>query len=451
MSLAAPVSSASPAVGRSCLPTAAAPLRLVTGLDSAPGTSEDQGCDLDAAAEPHLRAWRRGEITADDLRRNLATLIAGCDVPLLVAHRAVAARPGDPRLREDLAEQLRTLLVDKMLPPSTTFDPERAGSVRGWAWNFASAAAGFQHRDLTRFYARFRLLATGEWNGLDSESGPLPPATPALQPSRGQVPSSTVPFDDPDRCAAVAEAVTALGRAGLGDPHLQAEALLAGLGLPEPRRLTRLEDRERLQRQLSRDPTLARRSLVAWLRTHRAGITRPGDEDIDPMLMGVWDRFDVEQVCRLASCSTDRTRRDLPAHVVALSAVSPRPRPASKRIRSFVAAVVARAGVGDDIVRDTAAAYVEAECEPVARRATTLRDIDAVLERHARLRRGFDRLLREVAVLESDLGTGPEDIHRELARLAYDEGLLFRSRLRARLQAVHAPDHGTDLAEQSHS
>ena len=82
-------------------------------------------------------------------------------MPSVVARRLCACngRGFDARLHADLTEKLRTLLVDKMLPPSTTFDPRRPCSIRGWAWNLASTAAVYQRRDLRRFYARFQLLA----------------------------------------------------------------------------------------------------------------------------------------------------------------------------------------------------------------------------------------------------------------------------------------------------
>ncbi len=388
--------------------------------------------DLDLTAEPHLAAWRRGELGVDQLRRILASLIADSDVPELVARRAAAGRPGDLRLGDDLAEQLRTLLVDKMLPPSTTFDPELAGSVRGWAWNFASTAAGFQHRDLTRFYQRFRLLATGEWTGLDEASRPLPAVL--TQPPVLPATTSTPALADPDHCDDVADAVRALRRGERDDPHLQAEALLTGLALPAPTRLPLLIDRDRVRRQLGDDATLGRRSLVAYLRSHHTD--EPVPADIDPLLMTVWAPLTVEQASLLAGCSSDRARRHLPAHTVALSACSPLPRPSSKRIRSFVTTVTHRAGVVDDSVRDAAAAFVEAECEPVARHATTHHDLEGVLRRHQHLRRRFDTLIHDVAALESVLGDDPDQVRRSLTEIAHD-GLLFGSRLRSTLAAVY--------------
>lgn len=378
--------------------------------------------DLDDAAGPHLAAWRAGELDADSLRRRLAGLLDRSDVPMLVARRVAARHSSEPRMAGDLTEHLRSLLVDKMLPPSTMFDPAQAGSVRGWAWKLATTAAGYKSRELTRFYQRFLLLAEGDWPELSRE-----PAQP-----------STAEDPDPDHCDDVADAVRSMRRDDREAPHVQAAALLEGLGLPSPSRLTLLEDRERVHALLLEDHTLAHRSLVAFLRSTRTG--EPTPEDIDPTLVHIWDRLTAEQAGLLASCSTDRSRRHLPAHTVALAASCPLPRPSGKRIRTFLAAVSRRAGMSDDRIREAAAAFVESECEPVARRATAITDLGSVLERHQHLRRRFDQLLVKVAQLDCELGADPDEVRRTLARIAHDEGALFQPRLRSAVAAVVSPD-----------
>ena len=215
---------------------------------------------LDWLAEPHLAAWRRGLLEDDSLRRKLAELIAESDVPSAVAHRVCAfnGRGFDARLHADLTEKLRTLLVDKMLPPSTTFDPRKASSIRGWAWNLASTAAVYQRRDLRRFYERFQLLASSDLATVSSDRG--------MASMTGAAPLPTDPGAwDLDTCADVADAVQTLAKPDRQLVHLQAEALLTGLGLPSLQRIPQLADRERVTNLLEDDPTLALRSLNVWL------------------------------------------------------------------------------------------------------------------------------------------------------------------------------------------
>ncbi|HEY5785003.1 MAG TPA: hypothetical protein VIT65_09520, partial [Microlunatus sp.] len=392
---------------------------------------------LDWLAEPHLAAWRRGLLDDDSLRRKLAELIAESDVPSAVAHRVCAfnGRGFDARLHADLTEKLRTLLVDKMLPPSTTFSPRKASSIRGWAWNLASTAAVYQRRDLRRFYERFQLLASSDLTTVSSDR------------RMASMTGATAPTDpkpwDLDTCADVADAIQTLAKPDRQLVHLQAEALLTGLGLPSLQRIPQLADRERVTNLLEADPSLALRSLNVWLaaatpqpdsRTRRAAsptgtaasaacassLTSPANqyehepaaacEPVDLSLLSLWDQFNPEQAGRLVSCAGSRARRLQVAHTVAVAATCPLPRPALKRIRTFVSAVAAAAKDRDEAVREVAAAFVETECEPVARRATMHIDIPGVLERHQRLKESFERHLAAVAALDSDLGRCPADV-----------------------------------------
>lgn len=313
--------------------------------------------------------------------------------------------------------------------------------MRVWAWNLASSAAVWQQRDLGRFYERFRLLATSEWAGLSD----LPNGTEPRTSSPATTPTRQIPSFDPDRCADVADAVEGLTRPDRQDLHLRAEALLTGLGLPPIRRISCLVDRQRIHQQLAGDELLASGSLAAWLAAAsepaepRAGaplLRGPEQPEFEPALTAIWDQFSVERATRLLTCGGTRQWREILDHTVAMAAVAPLPRPAPKTIRSFVSAVVAASGRRHEAIRDVAAAFVEVECEPVARRATTPHDLSAIMERHQRLKAAFVAQLRQVAGLDSALGGDPMAVRRHLYRLAQHEGLLFSSPLEAGLRTI---------------
>lgn len=401
-----------------------------------PVSASRQSDHLDVTAAPVLAAWRQGDLGADDVRRRLAELLVACDVASIVSRRALvmSGRGHDQRLHADLAEKLRGLLQDKMLPPSTMFDPAKAGSVRGWAYNLATAAAHWYLKSLQRHDDRFRLLEPAEWSGLSNRSH-----QPSTQVTAGDSPASPMAVEaefDPDRCADITEAVAKTSRPDRDGVQFRAEALLAGLGLPPVRRLPDLADRERVYRLLSSDPTLAFRSLQQWMSSHR------GEEPAtaaDPMIQRVWSCFTPSQMDRLLACADSLDHRIQIAHLIAVAAVAPMPRPSAKKIRTFVSSAVAASktpthlnagrpsATGLRAVREAAAAFVESECEPVARHATAVIDLPAVLAEHERKKATLEVRLREVAALRTPLGDQRQQVLDSLRRLADRGDPLFTS------------------------
>lgn len=374
------------------------------------------------------------------MRRRLAELLVACDVAPNVSRRAVvmSGRGHDQRLHADLAEKLRGLLQDKMLPPSTMFDPAKAGSVRGWAYNLATAAAYWYLKALRRHDDRFRLLEPAEWSGLSNRSH-----QPSTRVTAGDFPVSPMAVEaefDPDRCADITDAVAKTSRPDGDGIQFRADALLAGLGLPPVRRLPDLADRERVYRLLASDPTLAFRSLQQWMSPDRG---KEPTTAADPMIQRVWSGFTPAQMGRLLACADSLDYRTQIAHLIAVAAVAPMPRPSAKKIRTFVSSVVAasklppathlkqRRPPATEIgaVREAAAAFVESECEPVARHATAVIDLAAVLAEHERKKATLEARLREVAALRTPLGDQRQQVLDSLRRLADSGDPLFTSGL----------------------
>lgn len=332
------------------------PATLPAGL---PELGEHPTTDqIDERVRSLIEAHFQGEIDEVATRREITSMLYVSGIPNEEAQRAKA--PLTPQQRFDLGEALLHLLTDKMLSGNFfSLETGRTSSLCGWARQVAKAAVASEIRNARRATNR---------NG-----DPWDPQNHSFERAAGSgqrlVVNDAYSTHVDGAVTTLVEEFTERTR-GMRDTDrvvASAETLCFALGIEPALRPERMEDRDACLAALTTDENLAHRSLKAWnALVHGSDASAVGD--VDDRLLALWDEQTEDSTTELL------TRPAHVAHMLALAAVSPLPRPNKKALQKFKTVVMAGNGIRDKRWRELASslvdAYVASEYEAVSQYAT---------------------------------------------------------------------------------
>lgn len=395
-----------------------APVDLTTDPDtiSAVIAARSSGkSSLDRHIADICTAVTTGSMDPGAARQVVASLLARQRIIADVVRSIANMRPSD---REELADEVQMEVSRKVLDPAASgafnFTVAVDASACGWARKTAANAAMTKLRSMRRQSQRM-----GE---------PTEPSDLAYLPQVGYEiePDSELALTDLLLYGAAMERFNA-ARAGTRVAsrfRIGVDAVIesSASGLRRCVRPHGHATRSAILDTLEDDPTVAYRSLAAWVSTvYDRGTQADVDPDIATAMLMLWD--DQTEDSALTMLDMD------PLWAVAFvrAAVDPWPRPALRQIRTMrrLAAETA-AGSGGLAWRRLAAAlvtsFVAHECEWVSAFATTedshskARQVGHVVARNA-----FASLCEQAALFDSrPLGATPDQVRESLSRLMTD-------------------------------
>lgn len=401
---------------------AAASAALASNLQRrGPASSTDAECH-----ELILR-WSRGEVSEREARRGLAALLQASGVALQVAREQHAVHYGltpGPQLVQDIESELSDFLYRRITEdgPEAFFNLERAlhSSTVGWARQTMRVARRTVMRTLhNRTIAHTVLVSPTVDDDRAPEEG-----TASTRAYRSATAAEVFSPDELTQRILFEEATNWLRsnahhHRGAVRSSAGVAALRFAFGLP---RLVRpgVSTRRRLVGVLQASPLAAHRAAEAMLGC-LAGTDdwRASWKAADQDLMALWDDFSRDRLAVLVD------RDPTLAHLLALDAISDRPRPdraSIRRIRATVRDAVPRDGRGrrapgwatcaDSLVN----AYLAEEFEAVSAFDTTGSDTRAekLASREMALDRAFDDYQRAVGFPGAPLGATHQEIRDRL-------------------------------------
>lgn len=308
--------------------------------------------EIDEAARGLAVAVVAGELVEHEARARMAGLLLSSRV-----HESVAWSYGTlpVQVRFDLAENLLACLVGRILDVDSTFDLTRiqTGSLCGWARVLAVKVAQYD-----------RAVRPAGMDAVTRIVDPTPP--PNVHGAGGMVgdeETSTfhaamafegltaedavlAEWDDSERFSQALERVehlTGHARGSVRD-HASAAALREVLRLPALCVPESTDERAELLALVLHDETLARRSLVqmaALVCTEPPSRPAPGDEPVGELLLSLWDDFHPDQLESLM------VRPTKAAHILAVDALTPMPKPSRAAVRTMARVVRAASAQKD--------------------------------------------------------------------------------------------------------
>lgn len=394
--------------GRSAFRESPAHLSGMTTCTVAPPASTGALTDdVDHVVHCHIDRYLAGEIDDRTARREICGALYAAGI-----HKDVAGRRTDlpHQTRADLAERLLHLLVEKLTDGSFySLATGRDRSACGWARQVARTALPSELRNHRRASVR---------NGT-----PVDPTSHAFSAVVDKAAAlRTVDPQSVQHEAVVSELLDDYARRTRGmreRERVQAAArtLCVGLGVPAALRPESMVDRDRCLAALGADDTLAHRSLRAW-RAMVFGPATAADTEVDELLVALWDDQTEDSSAELLA------QPARVAHLLALAAVSPLPRPPAKLVQRLRTAVVAAGDPRDrqwrELATDLVDCYVAAEFEACSDYATLDEDARrAALISHHEARERFDLVLARAASYPgAPCGDTPSEVLASLGQAA---------------------------------
>lgn len=370
---------------------------------------------IDAYCHNVIDQHFNGNISEEEARRAILGAVFQAGLHTDVAERRTELTP---QARVDLSERLLTLLTNQVLvvsdkPSAFVLGEARRSSVCGALRQYLKACAPSEMRNLRRATNR---------NGAASDPTSHEFAAAAhSSPHLVVVDAHSAHVDDD--IADLVEKFTTRTRGMRETDRVMAcaETLCIGLGVEPALRPETMADRDYALKKLVADERLAFESLRA-LTSLVYGSDRNAVGDVDDRLMSLWDEQSEDSAREILS------RPPRVAHMLAIAAVSPLPRPPKKSLQKLKTVIMAGNGLPDKRWRELASAlvdsYIASEYEAVSQYATMTDEArKAAVTGHLIARNRLDTLLTRAAQHPgAPLGTNPK---RVLSRIVDAADVVF--------------------------